>query len=424
MGPELFPRAACLQFAVRPADGEANLATVRKLLSLLQPRENTLVLLPELWGSGFAYPHLERLARQTDWLLAELQAMAGELKIWIGGSLLGPVHGGRPENTFYLVGPAGLAGRYSKHHLFAYWKEDHYFVPGRSPSPMETDFGPVGPLICYDLRFPTGAADLAFAGCRVLTVSAQWPRIRLDHWRVLLRARAIENQVFVVACNSCGISGSIEFGGHSMIVAPDGKILAEGGDKDEAIVAGLDSALLERLRTRFCTAGERPYGRDDGAKVCTLPELLPRLAAIRGQGSRVVFTNGCFDILHAGHVHYLQEARRCGDCLVVGLNADSSVRSLKGPGRPVNSEEERARVLAALGCVDFVTLFSGHTPLDLIRAIRPDVLVKGADWPEEEIVGAAEVKQAGGRVVRIDFSHQVSTSAIISAIRAARSDSD
>ena len=131
-----------------------------------------------------------------------------------------------------------------------------------------------------------------------------------------------------------------------------------------------------------------------------------------------MFTNGCFDLLHAGHVSYLEQARRAGDCLVVGLNSDRSVRSLgKGPGRPINTQDDRARVLSALGCVDYVVVFDEATPLNLITALRPDVLVKWADWPEEQIVGAAEVKAAGGKVVRISFEHDRSTTGLVNKIR-------
>ena len=141
--------------------------------------------------------------------------------------------------------------------------------------------------------------------------------------------------------------------------------------------------------------------------------------ARRDAGQRMVFTNGCFDILHAGHVSYLKEARRQGDFLVVGLNSDSSIREIKGPSRPVNSEEMRAAVLSGLGCVDYVTLFSDSTPERLIASILPDVLVKGADWAEDEIVGADIVKANGGWVVRIPFIHDTSTTETINKIRQA-----
>jgi rfaE bifunctional protein nucleotidyltransferase chain/domain len=162
--------------------------------------------------------------------------------------------------------------------------------------------------------------------------------------------------------------------------------------------------------------GERPYHRNDREKVVSLDRLLKELEAIRRQGSKVAFTNGCFDILHSGHAAYLEQARKSADCLVVGLNSDASVRALKGEGRPINREADRARVLAALGSVDFVVLFSEETPLNLIKAILPDVLVKGADWPEDQIVGGSEVTAAGGRLVRVAFEHDISTSAIISRI--------
>jgi len=148
----------------------------------------------------------------------------------------------------------------------------------------------------------------------------------------------------------------------------------------------------------------------------------PEQAALRaGQLSRpMVFTNGCFDILHRGHVTYLAQARTLGASLVVALNTDASVRRLgKGDARPINPLEDRAAVIAALGCVDLVTWFDTDTPLDLIVAMRPDVLVKGGDWPEDRIVGATEVRSWGGRVVSIAFRHDRSTTAVIGRIRQA-----
>lgn len=136
----------------------------------------------------------------------------------------------------------------------------------------------------------------------------------------------------------------------------------------------------------------------------------------REQGKTVVFTNGCFDILHAGHVRYLTAARAQGDVLVVGLNSDASVTTIKGPVRPITPEDQRAEVLAALQCVDAVVLFDEKDPYELIAAVRPHVLVKGEDWAEDQIVGADLVKAAGGKVVRVPFTCQVSTSAIIAKI--------
>jgi len=134
---------------------------------------------------------------------------------------------------------------------------------------------------------------------------------------------------------------------------------------------------------------------------------------LKRQGTRVVFANGCFDLLHIGHVTLLDRARRLGGALVVAVNSDRSVRGFKGPGRPVNSERDRAAVLAALACVDYVTVFDEPTPLELIRLLKPDVLAKGADWAREEIVGRAEVERHGGRVVRIRLMRGYSTTRLL-----------
>jgi D-beta-D-heptose 7-phosphate kinase/D-beta-D-heptose 1-phosphate adenosyltransferase len=149
-----------------------------------------------------------------------------------------------------------------------------------------------------------------------------------------------------------------------------------------------------------------------------LPSLTAQLSARRAAGARVVFTNGCFDLLHPGHVRYLAAARALGDVLVVGLNDDASVRRLKGPDRPILTAHERAEVLGALASVDHVILFSEDTPREVIRVLAPDILVKGADWQEENIVGRDEVLASGGRVERIALVPGVSTSELLRRIRA------
>ena len=148
-----------------------------------------------------------------------------------------------------------------------------------------------------------------------------------------------------------------------------------------------------------------------------LDDLARERLAWRASGRRVVMTNGCFDLLHPGHVALLEAARREGDRLVVALNSDASVRGLKGEGRPVQPEGERAELLRALEAVDRVVLYDEPTPIEVVRALAPDVLVKGADWAADEIVGRAEVEAAGGRVVRVALVPGRSTSAIIGRIR-------
>jgi rfaE bifunctional protein nucleotidyltransferase chain/domain len=151
-------------------------------------------------------------------------------------------------------------------------------------------------------------------------------------------------------------------------------------------------------------------------KVLSLPALLRRLRELRRAGKRIVFTNGCFDLLHPGHVRYLRAARRLGDVLVVAINSDRSVRRIKGPQRPIVSERDRAEVLAALEMVDFVTIFDDDTPLALIERIVPDVLVKGGDWPVHAIVGGEIVRAHGGSVRSLPFARGYSTSALIERI--------
>lgn len=153
------------------------------------------------------------------------------------------------------------------------------------------------------------------------------------------------------------------------------------------------------------------------AKIMTVQTLLYKVAQLKFMGKTIAFTNGCFDILHEGHIYSLSEAAKQADFLIVGLNADTSVKRLKGEGRPVNNEKARALVLASLIMVDAVTLFEEDTPLELIKAILPDVLVKGGDYTADQIAGAKEVIAAGGRVEIIPLVQGVSTTGIIEKLR-------
>ena len=213
-------------------------------------------------------------------------------------------------------------------------------------------------------------------------------------------------------------------GAGDMILAMLAAALANGADWHAAVqlantAAGLeverfgvvpidlDEILLALLRQQHQELG----------KLRTLEQLLPELAAYRKQGKTVAFTNGCFDILHAGHVSYLRQARVEGDLLVVGLNADASIRRIKGPGRPVNREEDRIKVMTELESVDYLVVFTENKPLRLIRAILPDVLIKGADYTKSQVEGADIVERAGGRVALVPLVRGRSTTNIIGRIR-------
>ena len=151
--------------------------------------------------------------------------------------------------------------------------------------------------------------------------------------------------------------------------------------------------------------------------ILTLEQAILRFARGKHNGKHIVFTNGCFDLLHPGHIRTLEAARKLGDALIVGLNSDAGVRQLKGPGRPVLPEQERAEILAALECVDAVVIFNEPTPREIIAALLPDVLVKGGDWPGDQIVGREEVEAAGGRVVSVAVAPGYSTTALLQRIR-------
>ena len=152
------------------------------------------------------------------------------------------------------------------------------------------------------------------------------------------------------------------------------------------------------------------------AKIKNLRELRKEISRLKAKGKRVAFTNGCFDLLHYGHVKYLEDAKRKGDILVVAINQDASIRRIKGDKRPIVNEQDRARIVAALESVDYVTLFKEDTPLKVIKLLKPDILVKGADWNKDNIVGADVVLSYGGRVATIKLVKGRSTSGLIEKI--------
>lgn len=212
-------------------------------------------------------------------------------------------------------------------------------------------------------------------------------------------------------------------GAGDMVLAMIGLCLAEKTTPAEAVqlgnVAGglevekIGVAVVPRSEIRERLLADRPAGE---GKLLSLGELAIATQAERAHGRRIVMTNGCFDLLHVGHVSYLEEAARLGDVLVVGVNSDQSVRRLKGPTRPVIGERDRAALLAALGCVDYVTIFDDDTPHELLRVVRPDVLVKGGTYSPEQVVGRELVESYGGRVCVTGAVDGISTTAILASL--------
>ncbi len=179
--------------------------------------------------------------------------------------------------------------------------------------------------------------------------------------------------------------------------------------------SGAASVTPGELRSHFSAAGE-----EDSSRLKTRKELSKILSGLRARGRKIVFTNGCFDLFHAGHLRLLNDARKWGDVLVVAINSDASVSKLKGKGRPFVSESGRAALLSSLGCVDYVTVFGEDTPLQLIKELRPDVLVKGGDYKPEEVVGKEIVEEAGGEVKIIPLAPGLSSSSIARKIKKSR----
>ena len=250
--------AAAIQFNVKPGDVDANLAYVREALPRVATQGANLVVLPEMWSSGFAYRELNQLALRTAGIVEELLALSRKLKLVIVGSMPEP-NGDKVFNTVYVADNGTLAGAYRKIHLFSLMGEDRAFSGGDSWLLADTSIGKIGVIICYDLRFPELSRRLAVEGAQVICVPAQWPRPRQEHWRALLLARAIENQLFVVACNACGMIGKLDFFGMSMIIGPKGELLAEGGVNEGEIIAPLAMQAMVDWRAQIpCFNDRRP----------------------------------------------------------------------------------------------------------------------------------------------------------------------
>lgn len=251
--------AAAIQFNVHQGDLDTNLSYIRAALPRIAERGANLAVLPEMWSTGFAYKSLNELAQRTDAVVAELQELSARYKLVLVGSQPEPANDGRVYNTSHVIDNGRLVSSYRKLHLFSLLGEDKAFKGGDGWCLAETSLGKIGVIICYDLRFPELSRRLALEGARVLCVPAQWPKPRQEHWRTLLRARAIENQFYVVSCNACGIIGKLDFFGMSMIIDAKGDVLADAGEQQGEIVAPLSWEQMDAWRAQIpCFTDRRP----------------------------------------------------------------------------------------------------------------------------------------------------------------------
>ena len=383
-------------------DQETIYKNAEKILKFIKNSDAELLVLPELALTGYKLDPLPSSCRITqefvDKHLKEFQqALKPEQILVIGAPLF---KDGKIYNSAYLVSKEKIEVIAEKHLLFP--GVDDQFIPGVTRKTFRFKNFKIGIALCFELRAPEIFREFFKQGVNLVLVIAQWPISRIRHWDALLSARAIENRFFVAGVNALGFS---------KIISPEGDILKCAEEEECTIHAEL-SPEVPLLPYPIKSPLFKLYPN----KVKTLKELKDIIENRRKKGQTLVFTNGCFDILHAGHVDYLQKTRSFGDFLVVGLNSDNSVKKIKGKNRPVNPEVFRAQVLSALECVDYIVIFEEETPERLIKELKPDILVKGADWEEDKIVGANFVKSYGGKIERIEFTYQISTTAIIEKI--------
>ena len=237
---------------------EKNLARVKKLL---EPSSETsdIILLPELWSSGYDYEHFTQLAATTPTMLEGLAKIARTRNSYLGGSLV-EADNGSFYNTFFLIDPQGdRLTAYRKIHLFSLMDEDRHFAPGQEPCLVEVYGQTVGLMTCYDIRFPELSRGLALRGAQLLLVCAQWPRPRTAHWRTLLKARAIENQLFVAACNRIGRGDEHVYPGSSTVFDPWGETTLNAPQRQGAFSTTIDFAKVKEVRrTINCFNDRRP----------------------------------------------------------------------------------------------------------------------------------------------------------------------
>jgi D-glycero-beta-D-manno-heptose 1-phosphate adenylyltransferase len=339
--PPLLSHLGFVQFEVVPGNPSANLDRLTATLQRLHPPPLSLLLLPELWATGFAYRHLGQLLSEVEWLLKELQPLAARFNILLAGSLPETSPGSTKFfNTLWLVGAEGVIGRTRKTHLFP-GEEIAFVASTEAPIPVKTPLGSFGAMICYDLRFPDIARRQAMQGADWLICSAQWPAARLAHLRDLAVARAIENQTYLAVCNGVGKNGEVPLGGGSLIVAPSGKILAAAGNGTQVEMVRVDWQLVQDARSVFRSFSVDPAPIRAGDKLVNVTACLERLAARRRTGQRLVYCRwDGKDETKTISVTLLEAARRRGDFLVVAVGD-----SIAAGDRVL---------LAALACVDMV----------------------------------------------------------------------
>lgn len=254
---------SAVQFNIALGDSQQNLEKVNGALERVAEKGAQLVVLPEMWSAGYDYKRLATHARETPTILEAVSKQAQKLGLVVVGSLPEMAEG-RIYNTAHVIDRGEILGFYRKLHMFSTMGEDRFLAPGQEILVLNTSVGRLGIAICYDLRFPELFRKMAIDGAEIICLPAEWPKPRQEHWRTLLRARAIENQFFLVAANCCGIQGKLDFFGMSLILSARGEVLAEGSEKNTELVASFNYQDMLRYREQIrCLADRRPeiYGK-------------------------------------------------------------------------------------------------------------------------------------------------------------------
>ncbi|GAA3405035.1 carbon-nitrogen family hydrolase [Paenibacillus hodogayensis] len=254
-------QVAVVQMDVAIGEPDINFAKLSELLEecVGAERKPDLIVLPEMWNTGYALDRIHTIADpQGERTIRFVSEFCRNHKVNVVAGSVAELNGDRVRNTAFAIDREGnVAGEYSKIHLFRLMDEEKYLHAGDRLGSLKVDGVPAGMMICYDIRFPELTRKLALGGAKLLIVPAEWPHPRLHHWRTLLTARAIENQMYVIACNRVGTSGTTSFFGHSLIIDPWGEILAEGDEAERVIAAEIDLSVVDKVRSTIPVFADR-----------------------------------------------------------------------------------------------------------------------------------------------------------------------
>ena len=247
---------ASIQFNISLGYIDANLDTATAALRRVSLQGARLAVLPEMWSCGYDYRNLTELAKETPRVLEEIQKECFNLELVTVGSLP-ELEDGTIYNTAYVVDKGEIVGSYRKLHLFSTMREDQFLGAGNGSLVIDTSVGKLGIATCYDLRFPELFRKLALEGAEIICIPAEWPKPRQEHWKTLLRARAIENQLFVIAANCCGVQGKLDFTGLSQLISPLGNVLQIAAEENIELVATFDFSEMEKYREKIDILNDR-----------------------------------------------------------------------------------------------------------------------------------------------------------------------